>query len=63
MYINRPFVLISQLPMNRYAYFHPNSNLYAHNTVATPNTRFQFYFDIKQKVVRSKAASTFAINI
>jgi hypothetical protein len=45
MHVNRPFVLISELGIGRYAYYHPNTYMYLHNIPATPNTRFQFYFD------------------
>jgi hypothetical protein len=63
MHVNRPFVLISEVGIGRYAYYHPNSYMYLHNIPATPNTRFQFYFDNKQKVVRSKAVATSAISV
>jgi hypothetical protein len=63
MHVNRPFVLISELGVGRYAYFHPNSYFYLHDVPAAPSTRFQLYFDNKQKVVRSKADPSKAVAI
>jgi len=44
-FINRPFVLISQLPNNRMAYIHPNQYGYCVNYPSRLNDRHKFFFN------------------
>jgi hypothetical protein len=52
-HIDRPFVLISQLPANRYLEMSGNTRLYTTDEVNPPKKAQQFVFDIVSKTIKN----------
>ena len=62
-HINRPFVLVSQLPANRYLYHHANNYLYIVNPTNPPAAQCRFVFDQVTKTVQSAWRKRYALEI
>jgi hypothetical protein len=62
-HINRPFVLISQLPANRFLEMHGNTHLYITDPVNPPKKATQFTFDLVSKTIKNGQWKNYILNI
>jgi len=63
MHWNRPFVLATELPSNRYLFYHANNYLYITNQVNRPQAQQQFAWDIVTKTIKSHWRKNYAIEV